>query len=139
MRDFQDLGHNAILIIGDFTAMIGDPTGKNKTRPQLNHEQILDFSKTYIDQAALILDRAKLKILNNSEWLSKINFLKIIQISAKITVSQLIERDDFKKRYNNGIPISMHEFLYPIAQGYDSVHINSDLEVGGTMGSPSVQ
>ena len=132
MRDFQDLGHKAVLLIGDFTAIIGDPTGRNKTRPQLSISEAKNNSKSYVDQASKILESKSLDILYNSEWLSKIDFNKLIELTSKYTVARMLERDDFTKRYNKGQPISLHEFLYPIAQGYDSVYLNSDVELGGT-------
>ena len=132
MRDFQDLGHKAILLIGDFTAIIGDPTGRNKTRPQLSISEAKNNSESYVSQASKILESNNLDILYNSEWLSKIDFNKLIELTSKYTVARMLERDDFTKRYNKGQPISLHEFLYPIAQGYDSVHLKSDVELGGT-------
>lgn len=132
LRQFQDFGHTAILIIGDFTAMIGDPTGKNKTRPQLTMEETKENAKSYIDQATIVLSKENLEIVYNSDWLSKLDFNDIIKIASKYTVAQMLERDDFTKRYSSGKPISLHEFLYPLAQGYDSVVIKSDLELGGT-------
>ena len=132
LRDFQDLGHNAILVIGDFTAMIGDPTGRNKTRPQVSLEETKHNAKTYLEQAAKILDIKKLKIVYNSDWLNKLDFAKIIELNSKFTVAQFIERDDFNKRYKNGEPISLHEFMYPLAQAYDSVILRADIELGGT-------
>ena len=132
LKDFQDLGHTAILLIGNFTAMIGDPTGQNKTRPQLTKEEVSKNSKSYMDQAGMILDSKLLKIVHNGDWLSKMNFSDVIKLASNYTVARMLERDDFTKRYNGGQPISLHEFLYPLAQGYDSVHINSDVELGGT-------
>ena len=132
LRQFQDFGHRAILIIGDFTGMIGDPTGKNKTRPQLTMEETKENAKSYIDQATIVLSKDNLEIVYNSDWLSKLDFNDIIKIASKYTVAQMLERDDFTKRYSSGKPISLHEFLYPLAQGYDSVVIKSDLELGGT-------
>ena len=132
LKDFQDLGHTAILLIGNFTAMIGDPTGQNKTRPQLTKEKVSENSKSYMDQAGMILDSKLLKIVHNGDWLSKMNFSDVIKLASNYTVARMLERDDFTKRYNGGQPISLHEFLYPLAQGYDSVHINSDVELGGT-------
>ena len=132
MRDFQDLGHNVTLVIGDFTAMIGDPTGRNKTRPQVSLEETKHNAKTYLEQAAKILDIKKLKIVYNSDWLNNLDFAKIIELNSKFTVAQFIERDDFNKRYKNGEPISLHEFMYPLAQAYDSVILRSDIELGGT-------
>ena len=132
LRQFQDFGHTAVLIIGDFTAMIGDPTGTNKTRPQLTMEETQENAKTYIDQATIVLSKENLEIVYNSEWLSKLNFGDVIKVASKYTVAQMLERDDFTKRYNSGKPISLHEFLYPLAQGYDSVVIKADIELGGT-------
>jgi tyrosyl-tRNA synthetase len=132
MRQFQDLGHHAILIIGDFTAMIGDPTGKNKTRPQLTLEETKINGQSYLEQAGKILRTEGLEIRYNSEWLNQMTFNDVVKLAAKYTVSQLLERDDFHKRYNEGIPISVHELLYPLAQGMDSVAIKSDIELGGT-------
>ena len=132
LRDFQDLGHTAILLIGDFTAMIGDPTGRNKTRPQLSIEEARQNAESYVNQASLILDSNTLEIMYNGDWLSQMNFKDIINLTSKYTVARMLERDDFTKRYNSGVPISLHEFLYPIAQGYDSVHMKADVELGGT-------
>ena len=132
MRQFQDLGHHIILIIGDFTALIGDPTGQNKTRPSLTAEEIKENALTYLDQAGKILDREKTEIVYNADWLGPISFEGVIKLSSKLTVARMIERDDFSKRFNNNEPISLHEFLYPLAQGQDSVHLKSDVELGGT-------
>ncbi len=132
LRQFQDLGHHVILIIGDFTALIGDPTGQNKTRPSLSAEDIKENAKTYLDQAGKILDREKTEIVYNADWLAPLRFEDVIRLSSKLTVARMIERDDFSKRYNNNEPISLHEFLYPLAQGHDSVHLKSDVELGGT-------
>ena len=132
LRQFQDLGHTAILIIGDFTALIGDPTGQNKTRPSLTAKEIIENAKTYLDQAGKILDKEKTEIVYNSDWLQELQFEDIIKLSSKMTVARMIERDDFSKRYNNNEAISLHEFLYPLAQGQDSVHLESDVELGGT-------
>ncbi|MBW8039636.1 MAG: tyrosine--tRNA ligase [Planctomycetes bacterium] len=134
MRQFQDLGHKAVLIIGDYTARIGDPSGQNTTRPQLSTEQIEENAKTYFDQAGKILDtsESKLEIRYNSEWLEKLTAIEIIQLAAKKTVAQLLQRDSFKIRLRNDEDIFMHEFLYPLMQGYDSVVVRSDVELGGT-------
>lgn len=132
LRQFQDLGHEAVLIIGDFTALIGDPTGQNKTRPALSREEIKENAKTYLDQATKILDEKKTSIVYNSDWLGKMDFEDVIKLTSKLTVARMIERDDFSKRFENNEPISLHEFLYPLAQGQDSVHLNSDVELGGT-------
>ena len=132
MRQFQDLGHQAILLIGDFTAMIGDPTGRNKTRPQLTIDDSKLNAKSYIDQASIVLDKSTLDIVYNSDWLGKMDFSDVIKLASKYTVARMLERDDFTKRYGAGVPISLHEFLYPLAQGYDSVHLKADVELGGT-------
>ena len=132
LKDFQDLGHNVILVIGDFTAMIGDPTGRNKTRPQISIEETYENSKTYIQQVSKILNIEQTRIVYNSKWLNEINFTKVIELSSKFTVAQFLERDDFSKRYKSGKPISLHEFMYPLAQAYDSVYLRADVEIGGT-------
>lgn len=132
MRQFQDLGHHIILIIGDFTALIGDPTGQNKTRPSLSAEEIKENAATYLDQAGKILNRDKTEIVYNADWLGPVTFEGVIKLSSKLTVARMIERDDFSKRFKNNEPISLHEFLYPLAQGQDSVHLKSDVELGGT-------
>lgn len=132
LRQFQDLGHGAILIIGDFTALIGDPTGQNKTRPPLTPEEIKENAKTYLEQATKILDPNKTSIVYNAEWLGEMKFEDVIKLTSKLTVARMIEREDFSKRYENNEPISLHEFLYPLAQGQDSVHLKSDVELGGT-------
>ena len=132
LRHFQDLGHQAVLVIGDFTAMIGDPSGRNKTRPQLTLEETKVNAKSYIDQAKVILDIDSLKICYNSEWLNAMNFSDVVNIASKYTVARMMERDDFKKRYKSETAISIHEFLYPLAQAMDSVHLDSDIELGGT-------
>ena len=132
MQDFQILGHNVTLVIGDFTAMIGDPTGRNKTRPQLDIKTTKINADTYIEQATKILDIGKLRVVYNYDWLSKLDFSKLINICGKFTIAQFLERDDFNKRYKSGIPISIHEFMYPLAQAYDSVVLRTDIEIGGT-------
>ncbi|MFL2510694.1 MAG: tyrosine--tRNA ligase [Candidatus Neomarinimicrobiota bacterium] len=132
LRDFQDLGHQAVLVIGDFTAMIGDPSERNKTRPQLTLEEAKANAESYIEQSKVILDVNTLKVIFNSTWLNKMNFEDVIKMSSKYTVARMIERDDFTKRFEAEIPISMHEFLYPLAQAMDSVEINADVELGGT-------
>ena len=132
LRQFQDLGHEAILIIGGFTAMIGDPTGQNKTRPPLTDKEVQENAETYIEQARKILDDDKTTIVNNNDWLGEMNFMDVIRLSSNLTVARMIERDDFSKRYKNNETISLHEFLYPLAQGQDSVHLKSDVELGGT-------
>ena len=132
LAQFQHLGHQAILIIGDFTSLIGDPSGRNTTRPPLSKEEIDENAKSYFMQASKILDKKTLKIVYNSEWLGKMNFADVIKLASKYTVARMLERDDFTKRFKEGIPISMHEILYPLAQAMDSVAIKSDVELGGT-------
>ena len=132
LRQFQDLGHQAILVIGDFTAMIGDPSGRNKTRPQLSLQEAKSNAKSYVEQSKVILDIKKLKIVYNSDWLNKMNFSDVIKLASKYTVARMLERDDFTNRYKSEIPISIHEFLYPLAQGMDSVELHADVELGGT-------
>lgn len=131
MRQFQDLGHHTILIIGDFTAMIGDPSGANKTRPALTREDVVANGRSYFEQASKILDPEKTEIVYNSEWLAPMSFEDVIRLASHYTVARMIERDDFTKRYQNNDTISLHEFLYPLAQGQDSVHLKSDIELGG--------
>ena len=134
MRDFQNAGHKVVLIIGDFTAMIGDPSGKSKTRPVLSLEETRKNGETYVAQAVKILDPdpEKLELRHNSEWLEPLGFAEIIKLASSYTVARMLERDDFTKRYGAGVPISVHEFLYPLAQAYDSVAIAADIELGGT-------
>ena len=132
LRQFQDIGHTGILLIGDFTAMIGDPTGKNKTRPQITMEETKENAKSYINQAGIILNKDTLEVVYNSHWLGGMNFSEVIKLASKYTVARMLERDDYTKRYEGGIPISDHEFLYPLAQGFDSVNLNADVELGGT-------
>lgn len=132
LKQFQDMGHEIIFVVGDFTAMIGDPSGKNKTRPALTFEQTRKSAESYMEQAIKILDKDKTKIVFNSEWLSKMNFEDVIKLTSKYTVARIMERDDFKNRFENSLPLSMHELLYPLMQGYDSVALNADIEIGGT-------
>ncbi len=132
LRQFQDLGHQVILIIGDFTALIGDPSGRNSTRPPLTVAQIDANAQTYIDQAFKILDVERTTIRRNSEWLAPLGFADILRLTSQFTVARILERDDFQKRYREGVGISLHEFLYPMAQAYDSVAIEADVELGGT-------
>lgn len=132
LRQFQELGHQAILIVGDFTGMIGDPSGRSKTRPPLSLEETRQNGQSYLEQATKILSTKKLKMLYNSEWLAKMDFADVIGLGAKYTVARILERDDFEKRYRNGEPISIHELLYPLAQAMDSVAIGADVELGGT-------
>jgi tyrosyl-tRNA synthetase len=132
LRQLQDLGHHVIFLIGDFTSMIGDPSGRNATRPPLTREEIAVNAKTYYQQASLVLNPDKTEVRYNSEWCDPLGAAGMIQLAAKYTVARMLERDDFTKRYKAGIPISVHEFLYPLMQGYDSVALKSDLELGGT-------
>ncbi len=135
MRQFQELGHKVVIIIGDFTAMIGDPSGRSKTRPPLTLEETRANAKSYVEQVGKILitgDPERFELRYNSEWLENLNFKEVIKLASLLTVAQMLEREDFKKRYNEGVPISLHEFLYPFAQGYDSVPIACDVEMGGT-------
>jgi len=132
MRQLQDLGHTVIFLIGDFTSMIGDPSGRNSTRPPLTREQIEANAQTYYAQASLVLDPARTEIRYNSEWSDALGARGLIQLASRYTVARMLERDDFTKRYREGTPISVHELLYPLMQGYDSVALKSDLELGGT-------
>ncbi|MEQ5808884.1 tyrosine--tRNA ligase [Alteromonas sp. NFXS44] len=132
LRTFQQLGHNVVFLIGDFTGLIGDPTGKNVTRKPLSKEQVLENAKTYQEQVFKILDKEKTQIRFNSEWMDALGAAGMIKLAASQTVARMLERDDFKKRYNGGQPIAIHEFLYPLVQGYDSVALKSDVELGGT-------
>lgn len=132
LREFQVLGHEVVFIIGDFTAMIGDPTGKSKTRPALTHEETRVNGQSYLEQAARILDVSKARIVYNSEWLNALTFVDVINMCSRYTVSQMLEREDFHTRFNNESPISLHEFMYPLAQAMDSVHLKNDIEIGGT-------
>jgi len=131
IRQFQDLGHRVTIIIGDYTTLIGDPSGRSATRPMLTEEQIRENATTYVDQLSVILDRAKTDIRFNSEWLGKLSFADLVKLTSKMTVAQVLTRDDFRKRWDAGAPISLHELLYPLAQGYDSVAIEADIEMGG--------
>ena len=131
LRQFQDLGHNVILIIGDYTATVGDPSGKNKTRPILTHEEVLKNAETYKQQFFKIVDAEKTKVVYNGEWFSRLTFTETTKLMSQITVAQMLEREDFQKRYRGGQPISLHEFLYPMMQAYDSVMIDADVELGG--------
>lgn len=132
LRHFQDLGHHVMFLIGDFTGLIGDPTGKNVTRPPLSREQILENAKTYKEQVFKILDPKKTEICFNSAWFDTLGAAGMIKLAAQHTVARMLERDDFAKRYAGGLPIAIHEFLYPLCQGYDSVAMKADLELGGT-------
>ena len=132
LKQFQDMGHDVVFLVGDFTGMIGDPSGKSKTRPALTFEQTRKSAETYVEQASKILDKEKTKIVYNSEWLSKMTFEDVIKLAGKYTVARIMERDDFKNRFENNLPLSMHELLYPLMQGYDSVALHADIEIGGT-------
>src|SRR6056297_2814849 len=132
LKQFQDLGHEVYLIIGDFTGKIGDPTGKSKTRKQLTDAEIKENAQTYQEQFSKILDEEKTNLVFNGEWLSELGLADIIDLSSKYTVARMLEREDFSNRYNNNQPISIHEFFYPLMQGYDSVAIEADIELGGT-------
>ena len=132
LRQFQDLGHHVILIIGDFTGMIGDPSGRNEMRPMLTEEEVRENAKSYAEQAFKVLDPEKTELRYNSEWLGKMRFADVIRLASKYTVARMLERDDFSRRFKEGIPISISEFLYPLAQAMDSVAINADVELGGT-------
>lgn len=131
LRDFQKLGHEACLIIGDFTAQIGDPTGKSKTRPQLTQEQVNEYTESVLKQIFKILDPEKTQVYRNSEWLGKMSFKDFIHLSSKITVARILERDDFSKRLEESKPLALHEIFYPLCQAYDSVEIRADIEIGG--------
>ncbi|WP_195946869.1 tyrosine--tRNA ligase [Paraclostridium bifermentans] len=132
MKQLQDLGHKVVIIIGDFTGKIGDPTGKSKARKALSTEQVLENAKTYEEQILKVLDKEKTEIVFNSKWLSKLSFEEAISLAATTTVARMLEREDFKKRYESQTPISLHEFFYPLMQGFDSVEIKADIELGGT-------
>jgi len=132
LKQFQDLGHEVYLIIGDFTGMIGDPTGKSETRNQLTKEEVLENARTYQEQFSKVLDPAKTNVVFNGDWLSEMDFADVLELSAHYTVARMLEREDFSNRYNSGKPIGIHEFFYPLMQGYDSVAIEADVELGGT-------
>jgi tyrosyl-tRNA synthetase len=132
MHQFQELGHEVIFLIGDFTGMIGDPTGKSETRKNLTKEEVAENAKTYQTQIFKVLDPARTKIAFNSEWMGKMTAADLVQLAAKHTVARMLEREDFRKRYDAQLPISIHEFLYPLIQGYDSVALKADVELGGT-------
>jgi tyrosyl-tRNA synthetase len=132
LRQFQELGHEVMFLIGDFTAMIGDPTGKSATRPPLTREEVLENAKTYEHQIFKILDPEKTTVLFNSSWMGAMSAAELVQLAARHTVARMLERDDFNKRYTSGQPIAVHEFLYPLIQGYDSVEMKADVEIGGT-------
>ncbi len=132
LREFQKLGHKIVLIVGGATAMIGDPSGKTETRPALTKEQVEENAKSYFEQMAKVVDVTKAEVTNNADWLHKLNFMELLQLAGKVTVAQMMTRDDFAKRYAEGKPISIHEFFYPLMQAYDSVAIDADIEFGGT-------
>ncbi len=132
LREFQELGHTVVLIIGDYTGMVGDPSGKSETRPRLTYDNVMKNAKTYEEQFFKILDRSQTEVRYNGEWFAKMQFDEIMNLAAKFTVARILERDDFTKRYKEGSPISVHEFFYPLMQGYDSVVIHSDVELGAT-------
>lgn len=132
LRQLQDLGHHALFLIGDFTGMIGDPTGKNSARPPLTREQVLENAQSYREQVFKVLDPAKTEVVFNSTWMDKFSAVDLIRLASTHTVAQMLERDDFSKRYTNNLPIAIHEFVYPLVQGYDSVALKADMELGGT-------
>ncbi len=132
LRQFQDLGHHAVLIIGDFTAMIGDPSGRSVTRPQLTHEQVLENARSYQEQAMKILDPARSEIVFNGEWFKKMTFQQVLQLNSRVTLQQILQREDFRARLDNKDPIHAHEIQYPLMQGWDSVMVQADVELGGT-------
>ena len=132
LKHFQDLGHEVYFLIGDFTGMIGDPSGKSETRPALSREQVLANAETYKEQIFKILDPEKTKVVFNSEWMGKMSAMELIKLCAHYTVARMLEREDFQKRFSSGRPISIHEFIYPLIQGYDSVALKADVELGGT-------
>ncbi len=132
MKQFQDLGHHCILIIGDYTAMVGDPSGRNKTRPQLTHEQVMENCRTYQEQVFTILDPGKTEVVYNGDWFADMGFVDVLALLSKMTVARMLEREDFAKRYQAQLPISLHEMVYPLMQGYDSAMIRADVELGGT-------
>ncbi len=131
LRQFQDLGHHAVVIIGDFTAMVGDPSGQDKTRPQLTHEEVMENARTYMEQVGKILNLEEGEIVYNGDWFFKMTFQEVVQLASQTTVARVLERDDFAKRYKAGDPIALHELLYPLMQGHDSVVVKSDVEIGG--------
>jgi len=132
LRQFHDLGHQVILIVGDYTGMVGDPTDRSETRPRLTHDDVLTNAKTYLEQFFKVVDREKTEVRMNGEWFSKMDFQAVMELAASYTVARILERDDFERRFRGGDPISIHELFYPLMQGYDSVMINSDVELGAT-------
>lgn len=132
LRQFQDLGHRAVLIIGDFTAMIGDPSGRSATRPQLSHDQVMQNAKSFQEQAYKILDPCRTKTVFNGEWLEMMSFEEVIKLTSRVTLQQMMQREDFKTRFEKGVPVRLHEIIYPMIQGWDSVMVKADVEIGGT-------
>jgi len=132
LKQFQELGHQVVLIIGDYTGMVGDPSDKSETRPRLTHEEVMVNAKTYEDQFFKVLDKDKTEVHYNGEWFEKLPFSEVMNLASKFTVARMLERDDFSKRYKSEKPISIHEFFYPLMQGYDSVAIKADVEIGAT-------
>jgi len=131
LKHFQDLGHQVVLIIGDYTGMVGDPSGRDSTRPQLSHAEVMANAQTYLEQVGKILDLDQAEVVRNGDWFSRMGFLDIIRLASKVTIARILERDDFLRRYQAGQPISLHEFIYPVMQGYDSVMVRADVEIGG--------
>lgn len=132
LRQFQDFGHQVVLIIGDYTACVGDPSGRNKTRPQLTHDEVRANAQTYLDQAWKVIDESKTEVVYNGDWFKKLEFLNVVEMASTLTVARMLEREDFSKRYKSEQPISLHEFLYPLMQAHDSVEVRADVEIGGT-------
>lgn len=132
LRTFQDLGHHAVLIIGDYTAMVGDPSGQNIMRPQLSHDEVMEHARTYLDQVGMIVDTDEAEVCRNGDWFAEMTFGEVMRLAAKLTVARCIERDDFSQRMAAGRPVGLHELLYPLMQAYDSVMVRSDVEIGGT-------
>ncbi|MGC8964477.1 MAG: tyrosine--tRNA ligase [Brevinematia bacterium] len=132
LRHFQELGHTVVFIIGDFTAMVGDPSGRNVTRKRLSRQEVMENAKTYQEQVFKILDKSKTEVRYNSEWFDKLSFEEVLNLTSRYTVARMLERDDFEKRFKSGMPISIMEFLYPLMQGYDSIVVEADVEIGGT-------
>ena len=132
LKKFQELGHQIVLLVGGATAMVGDPSGKSETRPALTKEQVEENAKTYFEQMSKVLDTSKAEVVNNADWLHKMNLIDLLKLASNVTVAQMMTRDDFAKRYAEGKPIAIHEFFYPLMQAYDSVAIDADIEIGGT-------
>lgn len=132
LKQFQDLGHQVVLIIGDFTAQIGDPSGRNATRPPLSHEEVLTNAETFKEQAFLVLDKEKTEVVHNGEWFSEMSFTDVVKLVSKVTLQQMLQREDFRKRVDEGVEVRLHEILYPVMQGWDSVEVKADVEIGGS-------